>query len=93
MKIFKIALLMAIMPFLSPLNAAAVTWNGSQDSDWENDNNWTPASYPSYSDDVVIPVTGNNPVIGNSVNLPFQCNKLTVNAVPQLVILGTLIYL
>ena len=61
MKIFKIALLMAIMPFLSSLNAAAVTWNGSQDSDWENDNNWTPASYPSYSDDVVIPVTGNNP--------------------------------
>lgn len=39
------------------------TWNGSIDSDWNKNNNWTPVGIPNSSDCVLIPVTPNNPII------------------------------
>ncbi|WP_418636995.1 GEVED domain-containing protein, partial [Winogradskyella sp.] len=38
-------------------------WDGSESSDWNNPNNWTPAGVPVITDCIVIPVTANKPVI------------------------------
>jgi hypothetical protein len=42
------------------------TWNGSIDSDWNKDNNWTPVGIPNGSDCVLIPVTPNDPIISGT---------------------------
>ncbi|RED43291.1 putative secreted protein (Por secretion system target) [Winogradskyella eximia] len=44
------------------------TWNGSQSTAWENANNWTPVGVPVASDCILIPVTGNDPVIQGSTD-------------------------
>lgn len=41
-------------------------WNGSIDSDWNKNNNWTPIGIPTGTDCVIIPVTPNNPLISGS---------------------------
>ena len=82
MKIFKMAVLMAILPLL-PLNSnAQQTWDGSADSDWENDANWTPGPLaPDYSEDVTIPSgMPNDPVIQSAPASPVECNNLTIDA-------------
>ena len=38
-------------------------WDGSTDTDWNKDDNWTPVGIPNSSDCVIIPVTANNPII------------------------------
>lgn len=43
-------------------------WNGSQNNNWNNANNWTPSGIPTTSDCIYIPVTGNNPIIPESVD-------------------------
>ena len=42
------------------------TWNGSVDTDWNKDNNWTPVGIPNNSDCVLIPVTPNDPIISGT---------------------------
>jgi hypothetical protein len=42
------------------------TWNGSVDSDWNKDNNWTPVGIPNNTDCVLIPVTINDPIISGT---------------------------
>jgi hypothetical protein len=42
------------------------TWNGSIDSDWNKNNNWTPVGIPNSSDCVLIPVTPNDPIISGT---------------------------
>ncbi len=42
------------------------TWNGSIDSDWNKNNNWTPVGIPNGSDCVLIPVTPNDPIISGT---------------------------
>lgn len=42
------------------------TWNGSIDTDWNKNNNWTPAGIPNNLDCVIIPVTPNNPTIAGT---------------------------
>ena len=61
-------------------------WNGSVDTDWDNDNNWTPVGIPTALDCVVIPDTTNDPIIsgtgynGLGLNMSIQNNaNLTVN--------------
>jgi hypothetical protein len=40
------------------------TWNGSTSTDWNTATNWSPASIPTATDDVVIPsASANQPVI------------------------------
>ncbi|WP_412986452.1 GEVED domain-containing protein [Pontimicrobium sp. IMCC45349] len=47
------------------------TWTGAIDTDWSNDNNWTPIGAPTVANCVVIPDTGgNNPKISLSDPLP-----------------------
>ncbi|RXR33133.1 hypothetical protein EQG68_06495 [Flavobacterium piscinae] len=42
------------------------TWNGSIDSDWNKNNNWTPVGIPNNTDCVLIPITPNDPIISGT---------------------------
>lgn len=62
-------------------------WNGSVNTDWDNDNNWTPVGKPTAMDCVVIPDTTNDPIISGSgynglgLNMSIQNDAmLTVNS-------------
>ncbi|MCF6130855.1 fibronectin type III domain-containing protein [Flavobacterium wongokense] len=61
-------------------------WNGSQNSDWNTANNWTPSGVPTNTNCVVVPITANNPVIsaapdGVGYNLAvYNGAQLTVNS-------------
>ena len=68
------------------VNGAKV-WNGSVNTDWNNNNNWTPTGRPTAADCVVIPDTANDPVISGSgynglgLNMSIQNDAmLTVNS-------------
>lgn len=67
-------------------------WNGSQNTDWNTANNWTPSGVPTNANCVIIPVTSNNPEISaapNAVgyNLAVYNNaQLTMNAGQNLII-------
>lgn len=47
------------------INGAKV-WNGSVNTDWDNNNNWTPVGRPTAMDCVVIPDTANDPIISGA---------------------------
>jgi hypothetical protein len=51
------------------------TWTGSISGDWANSNNWNPCGVPVVTENVEIPVTSHNPVIGTT---GFSCNNLLV---------------
>lgn len=42
------------------------TWNGSVDTDWNKDANWTPSGIPTGLDCVVVPVTANDPILSGT---------------------------
>lgn len=44
------------------------TWNGSQSNDWNNPNNWTPVGVPVPTNCILIPDTGNNPVMSGTTD-------------------------
>ncbi|WP_299104952.1 T9SS type A sorting domain-containing protein [uncultured Winogradskyella sp.] len=44
------------------------TWNGSQSTAWENDNNWTPNGVPVDTNCITIPVTANDPIMLGSTD-------------------------
>ncbi|KAF0194352.1 MAG: hypothetical protein FD166_3537 [Bacteroidetes bacterium] len=54
---------------------ADTDWDGSDDTDWTNINNWT-CGVPVSTSDVTIPVTPNNPVIATDVVI----NSLVIDA-------------
>lgn len=61
------------------------TWNGSVSSNWNTAANWSPCpGVPAITDNVIIPVTANNPII--SATPAGLCKDLTVNANAQLTI-------
>lgn len=51
--------------------AQTLTWNGSVDNDWNNANNWTPATVPTATADVVINngAIVNQPVLNGSTTI------------------------
>lgn len=53
------------------------TWNGSTGTNWFDRCNWDKKSLPDASSDVVIPATGNNPLISGSIA---NCNRITINS-------------
>lgn len=60
------------------------TWNGGT-ANWNTAANWSPCpGVPTTTDNVIIPVTGNNPII--SASPAGFCNNLTVNSGAQLTI-------
>ena len=54
-------------------------WDGSVDTDWRNNNNWTPSGRPSSTDNVVIPSSPTNqPHLYDDDN--GNCNNITINS-------------
>ncbi|MBK8003717.1 MAG: hypothetical protein IPK12_07140 [Gemmatimonadetes bacterium] len=58
-----------------PAATPAKTWLGTT-SDWHTTTNWSPAGLPTASDDVVIPVTANNPFL----SAPATTRSLTIQS-------------
>ena len=44
------------------------TWNGSQSAAWGNPNNWTPIGVPVPADCILIPITGNDPIMSGTTD-------------------------
>ena len=63
----------------------AVTWDGSQDSDWATAANWGGGSVPSATDDVVIANAGTAPIITTGITV----NDLTIEASATLTVQGS----
>ncbi|WP_130736398.1 GEVED domain-containing protein [Flavobacterium sp. J27] len=68
-------------------------WTGAIDSNWNDNNNWSPTGIPTASDCVIIPVTANNPIISGTsydavgLNLTIQNGAdLTLNPTNNLTI-------
>ncbi len=80
MRSLKGIILFTALPFLFLSLKAQVTWDGSEDSDWENNDNWDTGLYPDYSEDAIIP-SGMpfDPVIQSSQGSPVECNNLTID--------------
>ncbi|MBL7481774.1 autotransporter outer membrane beta-barrel domain-containing protein [Legionella bononiensis] len=64
---------------------AAITWNGTSDSDWFNGNNWSGGVPPTAADDVTIATTATAPVI---TQLPATIKSLTLNGTGALSIVN-----
>ena len=62
----------------------SITWNGSESTYWNNDNNWDGGIIPSETDDVIVAASENDPVILSGLGV--YCNNLTVNAGASLTI-------
>jgi hypothetical protein len=52
------------------------TWDGSTDTDWNTDVNWSPESVPTSGQSVIIPDVANNPVVASNTTI----ENLTINA-------------
>jgi len=70
-------------------------WTGATDTDWATASNWSPATIPLNSDNVVIPNVTNKPIISSSTgavanDITIDANSsLTVNSGGTLIINGT----
>ena len=65
---------------IQPVQAATCTWTGFVSSDWANAGNWTNCGglVPGVTDNVVIPVSANDPVY--SETLGFDLNAIDIQA-------------
>jgi hypothetical protein len=54
----KLFITLAFAGMGSLLNAATITWNGSDDTDWHKQCNWNGNVVPGCTDDVIIPAAG-----------------------------------
>jgi trimeric autotransporter adhesin len=89
----KLLILSFIYSVLS-LNIAAQTktWNGSADNNWFTDSNWTPTGAPTGTDDVVIDILTNPPIIGSgaaaarTIFINADGAELTVNSGASLMV-------
>ncbi len=53
-------------------------WNGSEDTDWTNANNWADGTVPTSGEDVAIAPATNNPEISGTPASPTQVDELYV---------------
>ncbi|RLD61136.1 MAG: hypothetical protein DRJ01_08470, partial [Bacteroidetes bacterium] len=72
-----------------------LTWDGSEGTDWNDANNWTPANVPSKTTNLIIPDVTNDPVVSTTgcevFDLTIQNNaKVTINNSNDLTIYGSL---
>ena len=59
-----------------PNGNPAITWTGAVDNDWANTGNWDSGTVPTATDDVVIPVTANDPMLSAFG----ECNDMQIDA-------------
>ncbi|MDP2334870.1 MAG: T9SS type A sorting domain-containing protein, partial [Bacteroidota bacterium] len=60
------------------LSPSVTSWTGGTSTDWNTASNWSPATVPLSTDDVVIPSTANKPVINQASATPAVCKTLTI---------------
>jgi hypothetical protein len=63
-------------------------WNGSENADWGNSANWTPAGVPIATDCIDIPDVGVDPIISGT-NESFFVSRLTIQNNGSLIVQGT----
>ncbi len=64
------------------LDPPTVTWTGTASTDWFNTANWDSGAIPTSSQDVIIPQTLNEPIIGDNASVAVARNvTIEVNAV------------
>ena len=78
-----------LMLLSSNLLSAQTNWTGNADTDWDNPGNWTPG-VPGVGDDVSIPVSANQPVIGGSTNALAKSVEVAANATLDIISGGEL---
>ena len=62
---------------VATLSSPTKTWNGSANSDWNNDANWTPSGVPVATNCIVVPDVTNDLII-NGTNFTASLYSLTV---------------
>lgn len=62
---------------LSVTSFGQSTWTGSQNNDWDNANNWSPAGVPTSGTDVIVASAANQP---SSYLVGPECNDLTIQS-------------
>jgi hypothetical protein len=60
------------------LGTEAITWDGSESTDWATAENWNSGGIPSASDNLIIADVANDPVISSGTGA--SCNNLTINS-------------
>lgn len=77
----------AAVPVVATINTApaTVTWDGSLDTDWFKEANWTPPCVPGCATNVIIPVTG-NAVYPKIIYQPLgaSCKDITIQSGAEL---------
>ncbi len=72
------------------VNPCLVTWTGTTSTDWSTASNWSPASVPTSSDNIIIPATGiTNYPVASSLTIA-SGKTTTINSNAQLTVNGTL---
>ena len=87
--ILKLLMLSCIYLSSSEVQAATITWHGTDDDNWNNAANWSPITVPTASDDVIIfrqPGIAFNPVINSDVTV----NSLEITSGDDLVVYAKL---
>jgi len=54
------------------------TWTGAFSSDWNTAGNWLGDIVPGQLNNVIIPLTGRNPVVNTPAGSPATCRRLTI---------------
>lgn len=67
-----------------------LTWTGTFGTDWSQACNWSPASVPAVGNDVVIPNTTNDPIIGASTNAVAKSVEVQSGALLTIAANGTI---
>ncbi len=67
-----------------------LTWTGAINTNWNQACNWSPASVPAVGNDVVIPNTTNDPIIGASANAVAKSVEVQSGALLTIAANGTL---
>jgi trimeric autotransporter adhesin len=67
-----------------------LTWTGTFGTDWSQACNWSPASVPAVGNDVVIPNTTNDPIIGVSTNAVAKSVEVQSGALLTIAANGTI---
>jgi hypothetical protein len=59
-----------------------IGWLGTEDSDWNNQNNWSSSTLPQITDSVIINETSNNPIISSLV----EVKDVAINSGAELIV-------
>jgi hypothetical protein len=67
--------------FIYNASAVQITWTGATDNDWSVASNWSPASVPTATNEVVINNVANDPIIYSGTTAETELIYINTNAV------------